>query len=103
MKGHKVYISGTITGTNDYMKRFSDKEDELWGLGYSVINPAKVNAFLPLSTTYEQYMEMSLLMLSMADTIYMLSGWEKSKGASLEHQYALTMGYQVLYEENVNG
>ena len=39
-----IYISGPITGTSDYMKRFEKAEKELTENGYSVINPAKVNA-----------------------------------------------------------
>ena len=43
----KIYISGAITGTDDYMERFSKAEKELAEQGYSVVNPAKVNAQLP--------------------------------------------------------
>ena len=39
-----IYISGPITGTSDYMERFEKAEKELIENGYSVINPAKVNA-----------------------------------------------------------
>ena len=35
-----IYISGPITGTSDYMKRFEKAEKELTENGYSVINPA---------------------------------------------------------------
>ena len=42
-----IYISGPITGTPDYMERFEKAEKELTENGYSVINPAKVNAMLP--------------------------------------------------------
>ena len=38
----KIYISGAITGTDDYMKRFAKAEKELTEKGYSVVNPAKV-------------------------------------------------------------
>ena len=46
-----IYISGPITGTSDYMKRFEKAEKELTENGYSVINPAKVNA-MPVSYTH---------------------------------------------------
>ena len=39
-----IYISGPITGTSDYMERFEKAEKELIENGYSVINPAEVNA-----------------------------------------------------------
>ena len=50
-----IYISGPITGTSDYMKRFEKAEKELTENGYSVINPAKVNAMLPEDATWEEY------------------------------------------------
>ena len=49
----KIYISGAITGTDDYMERFVKAEKELTENGYSAINPAKVNAQLPEDTSYE--------------------------------------------------
>ena len=97
----KVYISGQISGLekDDYMERFAKAEKELTERGYSVINPAKVNAQLPDDTTYEEYMKMSLTMLEMCDYIYMLNGWQNSSGACLEYQYAKTLGKNIIFEE----
>lgn len=95
----KCYISGAITGTDGYMDRFAQAEKELTERGYSVINPAKVNAQLPDDTTYEEYMKMSLAMLEMCDYIYMMNGWRNSKGAWWECQYAKTLGKIIIFEE----
>lgn len=94
----KVYISGPITGTKDYLEKFEDIETALVLIhqGVEVINPAKVNANLPESTTWEEYMRMSLCMLSMCDGIYMMEGWQQSRGANLEYAYAKGMGITVL-------
>ena len=94
----KVYISGPITGTKDYLEKFEDIETALPLIhqGVEVINPAKVNANLPKSTTWEEYMRMSLCMLSMCDGIYMMEGWQQSRGANLEYAYAKGMGITVL-------
>ena len=94
----RIYISGAITGTHDYMHRFAKAEAELKKQGYSVINPAAVNTRLPLDTTYEEYMKMSLTMLDMCDAIYMLKGWKKSCGANREYGYALAKDYVVMLE-----
>ena len=94
----KIYISGAITGTDDYMERFSKAEKELTELGYSVVNPAKVNAQLPSDTDYEDYMKMSFCMLSMCDSIYMLNGWSKSCGANRELGYAMAKNMIIMYE-----
>ena len=36
--------------------------------------------------------------LSMCDAIYMLNGWERSKGAKLEKQFAETLGMRIFYQ-----
>ena len=73
-----IYINGDITGTDNYMERFAKAEKELTEKGYSVVNPAKVNAQLPIDTSYEDYMKMCFCMLDMCESIFMLRGWEKS-------------------------
>lgn len=94
----KIYISGAITGTDDYMKRFAKAEKELTENGYSVINPAKVNAQLPEDTNYEEYMKMCFCMLDMADAIFMISNWKTSCGSSQEYGYALAKDMIIMYE-----
>ena len=94
----KIYISGAISNTDDFMERFAKVEKELTEQGYSVVNPAKVNAQLPEDTTYEEYMRMSFFMLDMADSIYMLSNYENSKGACMELGYAMAKNMIIMYE-----
>lgn len=97
----RVYISGAITGTNDYMERFNRVEARLSKEGHMVFNPAHANSFMPQGTTYEEYMEISFCLLKMADAIYMIKGWENSKGANREYGYALGKGLKVIYEGGV--
>ena len=94
----KIYISGAISGTDNYMERFAKAEKELTEKGWSVVNPAKVNAQLPIDTTYEEYMRMCFCMLDMCDSIYMLQGWEKSFGANRELGYAMAKNMIIMYE-----
>lgn len=99
MRDNRVYISGPITGIDDYMEHFSKAEKELEAQGFGVINPAKVNAQLPADiTTYEEYMKMSMVMLNMCTHIYMLKGWEKSPGANREYGYALASDMIIMRE-----
>lgn len=97
----KVYISGPITGTNDYMKRFNNAQKYLESKGYSVVNPALVNSNLPKDTSYDEYMDMSFVMLRMCDAIYMLKGYEYSEGAKVELNVAERTGKKILYEVTV--
>ena len=91
----KLYLSGAITGTDDYMDRFSMAEKSL-EVEHTIINPAKVTAQLPSDTDYEDYMKMSFCMLDMCDGIYLLKGWEKSCGSNRELGYAMAKGKIIL-------
>lgn len=94
----KIYISGPITGVEGYFNRFELAEAALKAAGHEVINPARVNYSLPESTTHSQYMDMSLMMLSMCDTVFFLKGWENSIGANIEFKYALERGYTMIFD-----
>ncbi len=95
----KIYISGPITGHEDYMQRFSAATELLREQGYIVYNPAAVNSMMPPETDYEEYMAIAMTMLSFCDAIYMLSGWQESKGANREYGYALAKHLDVRFEE----
>lgn len=94
----KIYISGGITGVQDYMEHFSRAQKFLVKKYKYVVNPALINSNLPGNRGYDDYIRVSMALLQCCNMIYMLRGWEKSRGAMLEHQYAKTMGYGILYE-----
>ena len=102
----RVYISGKITGTTDFMERFDAAEDELNRQGHSVVNPARINAQMPKDTKYEDYMEVSFALLSTCDAIYMMKDWETSQGAIRELCCAVDNGITCIgflgYEEAVH-
>ena len=94
----RVFISGVITGTDDYMERFAAAEEALTAKGYSVLNPAKVIAQVPFELSWNTCMSITCLLLSKCDAIYMLKDWEESKGARSEHFHAKTCRLEIMYE-----
>lgn len=95
----RIYISGAITGTDDFMERFQKAEEKLKEAGHMVYNPARANSYMPDGTSYEEYMKVSFCLLDLADTIYMLEGWENSKGARRELEYAKEKGKAIIFEK----
>jgi hypothetical protein len=73
---------------------FNDVEQMLREQGFTVLNPAA----LPDGLAHEQYMDITLAMLAQADAIYMLTGWQDSKGAVIEYEQARSVGLSIIYE-----
>lgn len=98
----RCYISGKITGTDDYMKRFADAEVVLKAKGFEPVNPARVCAELPNTFTHGEYMAVAMACLEQCGSIYMLTVWQDSNGATMEHQQAKENGLLIGYEDDVN-
>lgn len=89
-----IYISGPITGVENYREAFNAVEERLTALGYIVLNPAR----LPQGMTDEQYMQIDLAMLNAADAVYFMTGWASSRGAALERSYCEYIGKPILHK-----
>ena len=81
----KIYISGPITGCEDYEKKFAEAEKALKAQGHIVINPA----FLPEGLgDCDTYMDICFPMIYVCDIVVLLEGWEKSFECCREWGYA---------------
>lgn len=96
--GKIVYLSGKITNNENYKKEFASAELFLAQMGYMVVNPARLDQVAD-NLTYEQYMQICYRLIDIADIIFMVSGWQKSKGANAELSYAKSLGKKVMYQD----
>lgn len=93
-----IYVAGKMTGLpNMGRERFMQAERMLESFGYVVLNPA----VLPDGLKFDAYMPICLAMLNAADAIFLMDGWRDSMGATLEHDYALYQGKQVITQETI--
>lgn len=101
---NNIYISGPVTGTEGYVEKFNDVAMMIADKheGWDIINPVAINGLLPKGTTWKEYMKVSIALLEMCKSIYMMSGWEKSKGAKVELVYALLHGYDVYTQDDIS-
>lgn len=84
------YLSGPITGYKDYRRQFAKAAAALKEMGYNVINPAAIDDVIPVECmSYEEIMRIDLELLSIADYLVQLPGWERSTGACRELGFAL--------------
>ena len=100
-----VYISGPITGVENWQDNFLAAEKELLELsgGFCVINPVTLSknveelfAKLEKTPDYTDYMRKDVKELSSCNAICMLPGWKRSKGARLEYRIAKILNMQIL-------
>lgn len=93
----KVYISGPISGLpyEEVEKAFNEAEVMLQEKGYEVLNP--LNNGLPRESTWREHMRADLKLLLDCDAIYMLNGWEYSRGASLEYDLAIDLCFKLIH------
>ena len=94
-----VYLSGRITGNENYKKDFSVAEEYLHRLGYIVVSPARLDELSSDKLSYEQYMKVCYSLIDISDIIFMVSGWQDSKGARAELIYAKSIGKEVKYQD----
>lgn len=96
-----LYISGPITGIKFYRRNFRRAEKYLAKKGFSVINPVTVGDTLdipksmPEALAYKKYMKADLRAMLDCDGIYLLKGWENSKGAKIERYVADECGLKI--------
>lgn len=94
----KIYIAGKITGDPNYRAKFAKVEEQLKAEGYTVMNPA----VLPDGFEHHEYISICFAMIDACNWAYFLNDWTDSKGAKLEHEYAIKNSMAALYQREEN-
>ena len=115
-KDYSIYIAGPMTGIEHFnFPAFDKARDMLAGLGYSLIySPPDIDrAFLEKAVDWVPEKDDDALqdisyrvvfgnsckwLIDSADGVYMLRGWEESRGARAEHCIACALGLEITYE-----
>ena len=99
-----IYISGPMTGIENYnYPEFIRVANSLKQLGEKIINPVEICSHLDgKSASWQDYMDICLPAVDKCDTIYLLKGWQRSKGAKLELFRAMEKGLDSILQSEVN-
>lgn len=94
-----IYIAGAISDIdfNKAKAAFELAEARLTQHFQYVINPMNLNHHHDKS--WASYMKVCINHLIKCDYIYMIQGWEKSKGARIELNLAIDLGLEVRYHQ----
>jgi hypothetical protein len=94
----KIYISGKISGTNltETRARFAAVAKAAKRLGYEPVNPLENG--LTEHDSWEAHMLKDIADLLQCKAIYMLQGWQESKGARIEYCIATELELHIMYE-----
>ncbi len=96
MSEYVYYLSGPITGVENYERKFLAAEQELVSRGYKVVNPAQLSKVLCNCDDFDTFMDVDMYLLSKCNVLVQLPGWEKSIGCNREYGYALARDMIVL-------
>jgi hypothetical protein len=90
----KIYISGAITSDPNYREKFQLAEQYLSSQGHVPISPTIV----PEGLTRQEYLNIDFAFIGICDAIYMLHGWQESRGSREEYWHALRLKKIIMYE-----
>lgn len=91
----RIYLSGPMSGLpDDNFPAFFAQASQLRAAGYDVVNPAEIDN---AGKSWEYCLRTDLREMCSCDTIALMPGWEKSKGANLELHVAHRLGMGVMH------
>ena len=95
----RIYIAGPMSGhPNLNWNAFDEKEKQLTAAGFDVVNPARMDREIGLDPEnvgeydYEEAAGRDIEALGTCDAIYLMAGFQHSKGACWERALAKQIG-----------
>jgi len=85
-----IYVSGKISGDDDYRAKFHAAALRLSAAGYRVLNPASIT-----ESAWKAAMREALTLMLGADGVAALPDWYESRGAKIEARLACDLGIPV--------
>jgi len=105
----RTYIAGPMSGIENLnFPAFHQAAAEQRALGHEVINPAEINGGADelvacgtmtadeLAAHWVECMRQDISVLMTCSRVVMLPGWNRSRGATLEHHVASALGFEVV-------
>lgn len=96
----RIYISGPISGMPDLNRdAFAKAAADLRAGGHVVVSPHEIISHERAEREgweWSDYMREDIKALMTCDAIYMLEGWQLSKGARVERYIAQELGFTVV-------
>lgn len=95
----RLYIAGPMTGHDGLnFPAFNAAAAKYRARGCFVLNPAEL---VPeQGTPWDECMRKDIAALVTCEEIVMLPGWQRSKGARLEHEIAIGLGMSIIYPDH---
>lgn len=102
-----IYISGPMTGIPELnFPAFYAAQELLESKGYTVVNPVEIGkAIIMPDGLSDEEIYLIYLRADIAEmlnrgcnSIYLLKGWESSRGANTELELARDLGFEILLE-----
>lgn len=98
----KIFISGQISGLPlDAAKAaFAEAADLLRSQGHNPVSTFDTG--LPDGSSWDQHMLANIALLTTCDKIFMMAGWERSRGSRVEYKIAVERRMPVIFATNAN-
>ena len=100
LEGFAKKAQNTVNSNNKHMQEGTTELlcSRAKQMGYTVMNPVEILKDLQ-ELKQEDRIKVCYRLVDIADIIFMVSGWQKSKGANAELSYAKSLGKEVKYQD----